>query len=200
MINRTLLVLAASLATSSAAAQLVPINRDPAPAPPPAAPALGAVAPGPPARMRATIPEGTEVHVHLGDHLSSATSTVGDTFVIISDEEITTADGATIPAGYTGRGEVTVAERNGMLGKSGQLGVRLDYLKVGAARIHLRANKAGEGASGVTNTVVLTVLFGPLGLLVHGHSIVYPKGTQITAYVDQDTPIDLPVPPPPVVD
>ncbi len=61
-------------------------------------------------------------------------------------------------------------------------------------------NSSGEGQSGVTSTVVLTVLFGPLGLLVHGHSIVYPKGQQITAYVDQDTVINLPVAAPPTAD
>ncbi len=102
-----------------------------------------------------------------------------------------------IPAGYSGKGEVTVAEHNGMLGKSGQLGVRLIYLKIGDVHVHLRANRSGEGKSGVTNTVVMTVLFGPLGLLVHGHSIVYPKGQLMTAYVDQDTQIGLPLAPPP---
>ncbi|MDB5479881.1 MAG: hypothetical protein JWO83_934 [Caulobacteraceae bacterium] len=71
------------------------------------------------------MPEGTEVQLRLGERLSSATAAVGDTFEIISDEEITLADGTILPTGYSGRGEVTVAERNGMLGKSGQLGIRV---------------------------------------------------------------------------
>jgi hypothetical protein len=146
------------------------------------------------------MPEGTEVQLRLGERLSSATAAVGDTFEIVSDEEITLADGTILPAGYSGRGEVTIAEKNGMLGKSGELGIRVNYLKVGTVRVHLRANKSGEGKSGVTNTVVVTLLFGPLGLLVHGHSIVYPKGQPITAYVDQDTQIDLPLAPPPRAD
>jgi len=36
----------------------------------------------------------------------------------------------------------------------------------------LTAHGAGGRSGGVTNTVVLTVLFGLLGLLVHGHGIV----------------------------
>src|SRR5580693_7189489 len=112
------------------------------------------------------LPEGTEVHVHLGERLSSATAAVGDTFEITSDEQVNLPDGTILPAGYGGKGEVTVAEKTGMLGKSGQLAIRMNYLRVGDVHVHLRANKADEGKSGVTNAVVVTVLFGPLGLLV----------------------------------
>ena len=56
---------------------------------------------------------------------------MGDTFEVVSDEEITLADGTILPAGYSGRGEVTIAEKNGMLGKSGELGIRINYLKCG---------------------------------------------------------------------
>ena len=187
-------VASAAQAANPAPAPRALIQTAPIPAPP-AAPAPALSAPG-----SVKMPEGTEIQLRLGERLSSATAAVGDTFEIISDEQVTLADGTILPAGYSGRGEVTVAERNGMLGKSGQLGIRVNYLKVGTVRVHLRANKSGEGKSGVTNTVVVTVLFGPLGLLVHGHSIVYPKGQPITAYVDQDTQIDRPLAPPPRAD
>ncbi len=145
----------------------------------------------------AKLAEGTEVHVHLGEALSSATSVEGDTFQVVLDEPITLPDGTIIPAGYSGKGEVTKVEKAGMLGKSGQLSIRVNYLKIGDVRIRLRANKASEGKSGVTNMVVTTVLLGPIGLVVRGHSIVYPKGQQVTAYVDEDTEVALPLPPPP---
>ena len=145
----------------------------------------------------ARLPEGTEVHLQLGERLSSATATVGDTFQVTSDEEIKLPDGTILPAGYAGKGEVTVAEKTGMLGKSGELGIRMNYLRIGDARVRLRSNKSGEGKSGLTNAVVVTILFGPLGLLVHGHSIIYPKGQEVMAYVDQDTQISLPVASPP---
>ena len=40
--------------------------------------------------------------------------------------------------------------------------------------------------------MALTVLFGPLGLLKHGHDMVIHKGQKIKAYVDQDVDITLP--------
>lgn len=166
------------------------------PIPPPAGVApLAPVAPPPPAREK--VPEGTEIHLQLGERLSSATASVGDTFQVTSDEEIKLPDGTILPAGYAGKGEVTIAEKTGIFGKSGELGIRMNYLRIGDARVRLRSNKSGEGKSGVTNAVVVTILFGPLGLLVHGHSIIYPKGQEVIAYVDQDTQISLPVPPPP---
>jgi len=36
--------------------------------------------------------------------------------------------GTVIPAGYSGKAEVTAAEKNGMLGKPGQLSIRLNYI------------------------------------------------------------------------
>jgi hypothetical protein len=148
----------------------------------------------------AKIPEGTEVHLHLNEPISSATAAVGDTFSISTDEEIRLADGTVIPAGYSGKGEVSAAEKNGMMGKAGQLSIRLNYIRIGDVHVHLRANKGGEGKSGVTSTIVLSVLFGPLGLLKHGHNIVFPKGQPLTAYVDEDTQIGLPVATPPKAD
>ncbi len=148
----------------------------------------------------AKLSEGTEIHLHLADKLSSATSSEGDTFQVVSDDAIPLPNGTVIPAGYSGKGEVTNVEKAGMLGKSGQLSIRVNYLKVGDTRIRLRANKSSEGKSGVTNMVVTTVLLGPLGLIVRGHSIVYQKGQLLTAYVDEDTMIATPVPPPPIAD
>ncbi len=73
------------------------------------------------------------------------------------------------------------------MGKPGQLNVRLDYVKIGDVHVHLRASKGEQGKDAVTSTIVLTVLFGPLGLIKHGHDIEIPKGQTVTAYVDEDT-------------
>jgi hypothetical protein len=143
------------------------------------------------------IPEGTEVRIQFDEQLSSATSSSGDTFSISTDEEIKLPDGTVIPAGYRGKGEVTSAEKNGMMGKAGQLNVRMVYVRIGDTRVRLRASKGQEGQGAVTSTVVLTVLFGPIGLLKHGHNIVIPKGQTMTAFVDGDTDVGLPLAPPP---
>ena len=146
------------------------------------------------------IPEGTEVRVRLNEQLSSATNVEGDEFSITTDEPIELSDGTIIPAGFRGKGEVTEAHKKGMLGKAGELHIRLDYVRIGDTRLHLRAEKGGEGRSGVGTTVVLTLLVTPLFLMHHGADLVYPHGLKITAFVDQDTKLPLPLPSPPQVD
>jgi hypothetical protein len=38
--------------------------------------------------------------------------------------------------------------------------------------------------------VALTVLFGPIGLIKHGKNVEVKAGTPLTAYVDDDVPLD----------
>lgn len=143
------------------------------------------------------VPEGTEMLVRFNDALSSGKSTEGDQFSITLDEDVKLPDGSVIKRGYRGKGEVTQAKKKGMMGQAGEMNIRLDYLKVGDTRIHLRANKGGEGEGAMGATVALTLLFGPLGLLKHGHDVEIKRGQTLTAYVDQDCTIDAPPGPPP---
>lgn len=143
------------------------------------------------------IPEGTELRIRFEDKLSSATASSGDRFSISLDDQVTLADGTIVPAGYRGVGEVTLAEKKGYMGKAGQLNVRLDYIRIGDQRVRLRASKGQEGKGAVGATIALTVLFGPLGLLKRGHDIEIQPGQSITAYVDSDADIRMPLAAPP---
>jgi hypothetical protein len=138
------------------------------------------------------IPEGTELSIQFEDTLSSASATIGDEFTISSVEPVTLPNGQVLPAGFVGKGEVTAAHKRGMMGKGGELSVRLDYIKVGATRVRLRGSKGGSGSDSTGATVALTVLFGPIGLLKHGHDMTIAKGQKIVAYVDQDIDVALP--------
>lgn len=73
-----------------------------------------------------------------------------------------------------------------MMGKAGELNIRMDYLKAGDVKVKLRGSKGKEGESGQTSAIVLTVLFGPIGLIKHGHNIDIKKGTAIKVYVGDD--------------
>jgi hypothetical protein len=169
----------------------------PIPVPEAAVPAPAAVAA--PAPTSITLREGTELRVSFEQKLSSATANSGDLFNIALADDIT-VDGVKIKPGYSGRGEVTAAEKKGMMGKAGTLNVRLDYIRIGDERVRLRASKGDEGKSSVGATVALTVLFGPLGLIKHGHDLEIPRGQTMVAFVDQDTKISLPLAPPPMND
>ena len=142
------------------------------------------------------VPEGTEMRVRFNDALSSGKNSEGDQFSITLDDDVTLPDGTLLKRGYRGKGEVTEVKKKGMMGQAGEMNVRLNYIKIGEKRVHLRANKGGEGNGAVGATVALTILFGPLGLLKHGHDIEIHPGQTITAFVDEDTSLDNPIPPP----
>lgn len=151
----------------------------------------------PPTKSTVRILDGTEVRVRLDDTLSSKTASVGDEFSITLDEPIRLADGTVISEGYRGRGSVTAVHKVEMMGKAGELSLRLDYIRIGDTRVHLRGNQGGEGKSMQSTAIALSLLVTPLFLLRHGHDMVFPKGQHITAYVDEDASILLPVTPPP---
>lgn len=145
------------------------------------------------AQTTVQVPEGTELSIRFDDNLSSGTSHEGDRFSISLAEDVTLADGTVLPAGLRGAGEVTHAQKKGMMGKPGELNVRFDYLKAGSNRIRLRGQKGAEGSARYGTTIALTVLFGPLGLIKHGKEVEIKSGQRLTAFVDQDSPVALPI-------
>jgi len=146
------------------------------------------------------VPEGTEMVIRLNDNLSSGTSTEGDQFSITLSEPVQLADGVVLKPGYRGRGEVVKVKKKGFAGQAGELNIRINYVRIGDTRIRLRANKGSQGQGAMGATVALSVLFGPLGLLKHGHDVDIKAGQTITAYVDTDAEVETPVAPPPIVD
>lgn len=157
---------------------------------PAAAPAATA-APAAPKTIR--IKEGTELPMRFEEKLSSATAVMGDRFSIGLSDDVPLGDGVMLRDGYRGVGEVTAADKRGFIGKAGELNVRLNYLRVGDQRIPLRASRGQEGKGAIGATVALTVLFGPLGLLKRGKDIEVQKGQEMTAFVDQDVDLVLPL-------
>ena len=162
------------------------------PAQPPAAPATPPAqnaSPAPaPSAAQATylLPEGTDVPLTFDQDISSKTAAEGDPVAFVLADDLKVGNVVVAKAGSYAFGEVTRAERSGMMGKAGELSIRLDYLKAGETKIMLRGTKGKEGQSGTTSTVVLTVLFGPIGLIKHGKNIEIKKGASLTAYVADD--------------
>jgi hypothetical protein len=146
------------------------------------------------------VPEGTEFPMRLEEKLSSQTSTEGERFQITLVDDVKLPDGTVLKAGYRGIGEIVHVKKNGMLGKAGEINVRLVYLRVGEERIRLRASKGAEGRGNTTNQVVGVVFLGVFAAFIKGHSVDIPKGTPITAYADQDMVLTTPIPAPPPVE
>jgi hypothetical protein len=158
-------------------APVVTAAATPATAPTPAA----IVAPG-----RLVLAEGTDVPLVFDEDISSKTAAEGDPVAFVLAEDLKIGDVVVAKAGSKAFGEVTNAKKSGMMGKAGELNVRLDYLKVGDVKVHLRGAKGKEGESGTGVAVALTVLFGPIGLIKHGSNIDIKKGTAMKVYVADD--------------
>ena len=155
----------------------------PAPAEVPAAVPVAAPAPAP---AKLVLTDGTDVSLTFDQDLSSKTAAEGDPVVCVLAEDLKVGDVVVAKAGSKAIGEVTNAKKAGMMGKAGELNIRMDYLKVGDVKVKLRGSKGKEGASGTTSAIVLTVLFGPIGLIKHGHNIEITKGQAIKVYVGDD--------------
>jgi hypothetical protein len=164
----------------------------PATAVPAAAPAPAADTQTPAAKL--TLTEGSDVALKFAQDLSSKTATEGDSVEFVLDQDLVVNNVVVARAGDKAVGEVTHAKKAGMMGKGGELNIRLDYLKVGDARVSLRGSKGREGDDKTGTAVALTVLFGPIGLIKHGKDIDIKQGTPLKAYVASDIAL-APAPP-----
>jgi hypothetical protein len=130
--------------------------------------------------------EGTDVKLKFAEEVSSKTAAEGDPVNFIVDEDIKVGDVVVVKAGTKAVGTVTNAHKAGMMGKGGELNVKLEHLKAGDMKVRLRGTKGKEGDSKTGTAVALTVLFGPIGLIKHGKEIVVKEGTPLAAFVDDD--------------
>lgn len=188
-----LLVSNSALAQQPQSAPAPSPQQSPAAASSPSALAATAAAParpnGPDANGRYMLRDGDDVSLVFAQDISSKTATEGDPVMFTLADDLKVNGIVVAKAGCKAVGEVSHAEHSGMMGKAGQLDIRLDYLKVGDTKVHLRGTKGKEGESGTTGAVVLTVLFGPIGLIKHGKNIDIKQGTALHAYVSDDTAV-----------
>src|SRR5260370_22072477 len=117
--------------SSMAVAQSAPATTQAAPPAPQAAPAVQppAQAAEPPAKL--ILKEGTDVKLKFAQDLSSKTATDDDPVNLVLDEDLKVGDATVCKAGAKAVGTVTHAKKAGMMGKGGELNLRLEYLLVG---------------------------------------------------------------------
>jgi len=170
--------------SSMAAAQDAPSATQAAP--PQSSPTVQPPVPAaePPAKL--ILKEGTDVNLKFAQDLSSKTAMDDDPVNLVLGEDLKVGEVTVAKAGAKAVGTVTHAKKAGMMGKGGELNLRLEYLIVGDSRMRLRGTKGKEGEGKVGATVALTVLFGPIGLIKHGKNVEVKEGTPLRAFVDQD--------------
>lgn len=163
----------------------------PTPAPTPAP--MPAPMPAPAAPQKLLLKEGSDVSLKFAQDLSSKTANDDDTVSLVLDKDITVGDAVVVKAGAKAVGTITHAKKAGMMGKGGELNLRLDYLILQDGRLRLRGTKGKEGEGKVGAAVALTVLFGPIGLIKHGKNVEVKQGTPLQAYTDENYTFTLPL-------
>ena len=172
--------------SGAAAAQETSTTPPPTQPTPPSAPAVQPPAQPVDPNAKLILKEGTDVKLKFAQDLSSKTATDDDPVNLVLDEDLKVGEVTVCKAGAKAVGTVTHAKKAGMMGKGGELNLRLEYLLVGDTRMRLRGTKGKEGEGKVGAAVALTVLFGPIGLIKHGKNVEVKQGTPLLAYVDQD--------------
>jgi hypothetical protein len=163
-------------------------QQQPADASKPAAPVAVAAAPA----EKLILKEGADVSLKFAQDLSSKTANDDDSVGLVLDQDIKIGDVVVVKAGAKAVGTITHAKKAGMMGKAGELNMRLDYLITDSGRLRLRGTKGKEGEGKVGATVALTVLFGPIGLIKHGKDVEIKQGTPLLVYTDEN--YDVPAP------
>ena len=139
-----------------------------------------------------TIPDGTEFTVETTDEISSKTATEGDPLSFKVADDVKVNGQTVIAAGTLVKGSISQAKKAGMMGKGGQLAIRIESTTtVDGQKLKLRSSKGREGDDKTGTTVALVVLFGPLGFLKHGKNAKIKAGTKIQVFTDEEKKIQI---------
>lgn len=142
--------------------------------------------------------EDTPVRIRLARTMSSKDARVDERVDFEVLEDVKVGSVVVIQRGALAIATVTEAHPKRRMGRSGKLNMNIDYVQlVSGEKVLLRAVKGGNGGNHITAMtgamVATTIVFfpaAPLFLLMRGKDLTIPKGTEVTAYVAADTPLD----------
>jgi hypothetical protein len=123
--------------------------------------------------------DSTPIRMKLGKAISSADAKVGDEVSLEVSEEVIVDGLLIVPKGASAMGVVNEAEPKKALGRGGKLGVLVRSVRLANNdQAVLRSGGEGKGSSSTAGVVIP---------IMHGKDITFPKGMEITAYVNGDT-------------
>lgn len=142
--------------------------------------------------------EDTPVKIRLTRTMSSKDAKANEKVDFEVLEDVKVSDVIVIQHGAMAIGTVTEAQPKRRMGRAGKLNMNIDYVQLAdGEKVPLRAVKGGSGGNhtgAMTGAIVASsILFfpaAPFFLFMHGKDITIPKGTEITAYVAADTPLE----------
>jgi hypothetical protein len=131
--------------------------------------------------------EGTEVPLKLAQKLDAKHAVQGEPVEFVLADDLKVGEALVARKGARVLGTVTVGKETEKRGDARALAVRVDFFRVGDARVKLRGDKPAEGKRNKEAMVAGTILLGLSGLLMtSGKHYVLPDGTPVSAYVAED--------------
>ncbi len=142
--------------------------------------------------------DGTPIKLRLTRNLSSADATTGDRVDFEVLEDVKVKDVIVVPRGGIALATITEAQHKRRMARGGKLNVNIDDVRLAdGEKAPLRAVKETQGGGhtgAMTGAIIGTAIVffpaAPLFLFMHGKDITIPKGTEITAYINGDIPLD----------
>ena len=194
----TVLRIATSIAFCLMVSSLALSQRAQTPTTDPKAAPAQSLTPATKAALAFGLAEDTPVRIKITRTMSSKDARVDERVDFEVLEDVKVGDAVVIPRGAMAIATVTEAHPKRRMGRSGKLKMNIDYVRLASGdKVALRAVKGGNGGNHIaamTGAMVATsiVFFpaAPLFLFMHGKDITIPKGTEVTAYVAADTPLD----------
>jgi LssY C-terminus len=141
------------------------------------------------------IPSGTPVRLQFANSIFSATSHMGDRLEFVVVRDVTAGGLAVVKAGAKAQGSVVSVWSRRRLGMRGGVEVQLDSVELAnGERVGLIAGKKFSGRSHIVRmglemaaAGVIYLPIAPVFLLSRGGDRTVLKGTEITAYVKNDS-------------
>jgi len=164
----------------------------------PVQPAASATPAQPRPPLEFGLSEDTPVKLKLTRTMSSKDAKADEKVDFEVLEDVKVRDVVVVQHGAMAIGTVTEAQPKRRMGRAGKLNINIDYVQlVDGEKVPLRAVKGGSGGNhtgAMTGAIVASSLLffpaAPFFLFMHGKDITIPKGTEVSAYVAADTPLD----------
>jgi LssY C-terminus len=145
------------------------------------------------------IPDGTPVKLQMVRTISSAQAREGDHLDFVVVKDVTVGGSTIIQAGTVASGSVVRVEGKRILGIGGKVVIKLDSVDLLTGdEVALRARKEIKGSSHtklMLSEMIITGLFylpaAPVFLLSRGHDSTVLKGTEVTAYINGDSVVQM---------
>jgi hypothetical protein len=135
--------------------------------------------------------QGTPIHLATDVEMNSQDNRAGDRIDLRVLDAVSLNGHTVIPVGTRGVGEITLARKKGMWGKSGRLEFRPLYLVLGGRQIPIstHSNTKEKGETGTAGVVASIVVLPLAGFFVTGTSARIPRGSTVEAELSEDLPV-----------